>query len=161
VERMKPQASVPAQYEIRMQVPFHDLDPMQIVWHGNYTKYFDSARQGLFESRGIDLKDVLEKTGYTFPIIRSSVKHIHPLRYRDLFICRATLAEVTHKVVIDFEIRLEADNTICARGRGEQAAVKYPEMEPAFDIPEIVRQRLGPAQKQRSRARGPGSLKWE
>lgn len=153
---MKPQGPNPVQYEVRMRVPFHDLDPMQIVWHGNYTKYFDIARQGLFESRGIDLRDVLDKTGYTFPVIRSSVKHVAPLRYGDVFLCRATLVEVTHKVVIDFEIRLEADNTLCAKGRGEQAAVKYPEMEPAFAMPEIVLQRFVPTQKQRPHARGPG-----
>lgn len=153
---MKTQGPTPVQYEARMRVPFHDLDPMQIVWHGNYTKYFDIARQGLFESRGIDLRDVLDKTGYAFPVIRSSVKHVRPLRYGDVFFCRATIVEVTHKVVIDFEIRLEAGNTLCAKGRGEQAAVKYPEMEPAFVMPEIVLQRLGPTQKQGSLARGPG-----
>ena len=27
--------------EKKFIVPFHDLDPMQIMWHGNYLKYFD------------------------------------------------------------------------------------------------------------------------
>jgi acyl-CoA thioester hydrolase len=130
-----------------MKVPFHDVDPMQIVWYGNYMKYFDIARQGLFESQGIDLQDVLDKTGYAFPVVRSSVKHIRPLHHLDVFFCIATLVEVTHKVVIDFEIRLETDNTLCAKGRGEQAAVKYPEMEIAFEIPEIVRTRLASTQE--------------
>ncbi len=139
---MKKEVSGLAHHEVRMRVPFHDMDPMQIVWHGNYLKYFDVARQGLFESLGIDLQEVLRETGYVFPVIRSSVKFIRPLRYADEFVCRATLVEVNHKVLIDFEIRLEADDTICARGRGEQAAVKFPEMELSFDIPEMVRERL-------------------
>ncbi len=28
-------------------LPFHDLDPMRVVWHGNYMKYFEIARDGL------------------------------------------------------------------------------------------------------------------
>jgi len=129
-------------HEVRMQVPFHDLDPMQIVWHGNYLKYFDRARQGLFRSLGVDLYAFFEETGYLFPVIRSTVKYIQPLRYHDEFVCSATLVEVTHKLVVDFEIRLVQGQTLCAKGRGEQAAVKYPAMELCFEVPELFRNRL-------------------
>lgn len=30
--------------EIKIKVPFYDLDPMNIVWHGNYVKYMEEAR---------------------------------------------------------------------------------------------------------------------
>ena len=129
-------------HEVRMQVPFHDLDPMQIVWHGNYLKYFDTARQGLFCSLGVDLYGFFKESGYLFPVIRSTVKYITPLQYHDEFICSATLIEVTHKLVVDFEIRLAETNAICTKGRGEQAAVKYPEKELCFEIPESFRKRL-------------------
>jgi acyl-CoA thioester hydrolase len=115
---------------------------MQIVWHGHYLKYFDAAREGLFRSLGVDLYEFFRETGYLFPVIRSTVKYIEPLRYHDIFICSATLMEITHKLVVDFEIRRSGTRTICTTGRGEQAAVKYPEMELCFEIPEIFRQRL-------------------
>jgi acyl-CoA thioester hydrolase len=139
---MKPKDLGLPPYEIRMRVPFHDLDPMQIVWHGNYMKYFDRARQGLFQSLGVDLFDFFMETRYLFPVIRSNVKHIEPLRYNDEFVCSATLVEVSHKLVVDFEIRLAETRTICTKGRGEQAAVKYPDMELCFEIPQAFRERL-------------------
>jgi len=40
--------------DIRLTVPFHDLDPMNMVWHGNYLKYFDVARFALFDKCGIE-----------------------------------------------------------------------------------------------------------
>ena len=80
-----------ASYDIQMKVPFHDLDPMQVVWHGNYFKYFDVARFGLFDSVGIDLYGYLKSRQMVFPITRSSVKHILPLRFDDSFVCRATV----------------------------------------------------------------------
>lgn len=139
---MKPKGLCLPPHEVLMQVPFHDLDPMQIVWHGNYLKYFDTARESLFRSLGVDLYDFFRETGYLFPVIRSTVKYIEPLRYHDTFTCSATLMEITHKLVVDFEIRRTGTHTICTKGRGEQAAVKHPEMELCFEIPEIFRQRL-------------------
>ena len=36
-----------ASFEIEHKVAFYELDPMQIVWHGNYYKYFEDARSAL------------------------------------------------------------------------------------------------------------------
>ena len=116
---------------------------MQMVWHGNYMKYFDIARSELFDALGVDLFDFHDRTRYIFPIIRTAVKHIHPLRRGDEFICRATVKDARSKIVVAFEIRLVADGTICARGTTEQAAVLAPEMEMVYTIPEEIRRTLG------------------
>ncbi len=130
-------------HEVRFSVPFYDLDPMQVVWHGNYLKYFDITRAGLFDNIGVDLYAFYEKTKYIFPIIKTSTKHIFPLKHRHEFICKASLTDVSFKIIIDFEIRLVSGNRLCARGRSEQAAVKYPEMEILYRIPDEIREGLG------------------
>lgn len=130
-------------HEITLKVPFYDLDPMQIVWHGNYLKYFDIARSELYDRLGVDLFAYHDRTGYIFPIIRTSVKHIRPLKRGDEFICRATVKEARTKIVVAFEIRLVKDGTVCARGATEQVAVRAPEMEMAFSIPEEIARALG------------------
>lgn len=123
-------------------VPFHDLDPMGVMWHGNYFKYFDITREALFQSLGVDLYRVDESTQYIFPIIRTSIKHVFPLRFRNEFVCRAELKEVNHKITIAFEIRLTGNNRVSARGKSEQAAVRIPEMETMMKIPEEIRRAL-------------------
>jgi acyl-CoA thioester hydrolase len=130
-------------HDVKMKVSFFDLDPMQIVWHGNYLKYFDIARSELFDGLGVDLFEFHDRTRYIFPIIRSSVKHIHPLKRSDEFICRATVKEARTKIIVAFEIRLVADGTICAKGTTEQAAVLAPEMEMVYTIPEEISRALG------------------
>ena len=130
-------------YEVTLKVPFYDLDPMQIVWHGNYLKYFDIARSELYDHQGVDLFAFHDKTRYIFPIIRTSVKHIRPLKRGDEFVCRATVKEARTKIVVLFEIRLVKDGTICARGATEQVAVREPEMEMEFSIPEEISRALG------------------
>lgn len=130
-------------FEIRKTVPFYDLDPMQIVWHGNYFNYFEDTRRALLDHLGVDLYKFFEKTKTIFPIIRTSTKHIYPLRYRDEFVCKATLVDARFKLVVDFEIRLAADDKICARGKTEQVAVLTPTMEILLRIPDEIRIALG------------------
>ncbi len=129
--------------EIKLTIPFHDLDPMHVVWHGNYLKYFDIARFELFNKVGIDLYGYSVNHKIMFPITRTTTKHIIALGHGDEVICRATLVEAVYKIVIDFEIRRVDSDDICTKGRSEQVAVKVPEMDLMFEIPSDVRKTLG------------------
>ncbi len=130
-------------YEYTMRVPFHDLDPLQIVWHGNYFKYFDVARFGLFRQAGVDLYQYSLDRQIIFPVTRSSIKHIVPLRFDEEFICRATVTEAVYKIALDFEIRRAGGGQICTRGKSEQLCVKMPGMEMQFEIPGDITRALG------------------
>jgi acyl-CoA thioester hydrolase len=134
---------------VRLKVPYYDVDMMQIVWHGNYLKYFEVARQAFFRECGVDLQDYMKEKGYAFPIIRSIVKHISPLRFGDEFICTAVLKEAAVKIVLDFEIKLVSNGKVCTKGRSEQVALLVPEMEMAFKIPDEIQQALSGNQKQK------------
>ena len=123
---------------VRLKVPYYDVDMMQIVWHGNYLKYFDMARQALFREYGVDLRHYTEDTRYVFPVVRSTIKHIWPLKFDDEFTCTAVLKEARVRIVLDFEIKLISDGRLCAKGWTEQVAVLLPEMEMVFQIPEEI-----------------------
>lgn len=119
------------------------MDSLGIVWHGNYLKYFDIARFGLFDSVGIDLYAYMLEKQYTFPVTRTSLKHIAPLKAFDEFVCRAIVTEAQYKIGMNFEIRKADRGILCARGSSEQLAVRYPEMEMEFAIPDDIRAALG------------------
>ncbi|MDX9746598.1 MAG: thioesterase family protein [Syntrophales bacterium] len=129
--------------EIRHQVAFYELDPIQVVWHGNYLNYFEKARTALFNENGVDLYEFYAREGILFPIIKTSTKHIAPLRYHDELICRATIVDARVKLVVDFEIRKIHDGGVCTRGRTEQVAVRAPDMEMLFSVPGEIRRALG------------------
>lgn len=139
-----PQPS-PLSYTKQLQVAFHDLDPLHIVWHGNYMKYFDATRFALFDSVGIDLYRYYQKTNVLFPVTKTSIKYVHPLQYRDDFVCHARVVETLHRIVIDFSIRLVTDDTLCAKARSEQVAVLMPHRELALEIPADIRRKLVPS----------------
>ncbi|NDY72600.1 acyl-CoA thioesterase [Desulfobacter hydrogenophilus] len=125
-------------FETEHKVPFHDMDPMHVMWHGNYYKYFDVTRFDLFKAAGVDLYEYSFSKQVSFPVSRSSIKHIAPLKFHDEFICKATVTEAEYKIGINFEIRLKETGQICARGKSEQVAVRVPEMTLLFRIPEDI-----------------------
>jgi acyl-CoA thioester hydrolase len=132
----------PVSTSVTLKVPYYDVDLMQIVWHGNYLKYFEVARQELFKKYGVDLRRYTEDTRYVFPVVRSTIKHIWPLRFDDEFTCTAAVKEARVKIVLDFEIKLISNGKVCAEGRSEQVAVLIPEMEMVFQIPEEIQKAL-------------------
>ena len=91
---------------VTLRVPYYDVDVMDIVWNGNYFKYFERARQALFLECGLDLRNYMIEKKIVFPVIRSKIKHIRPLRVNDEFICTALLKEAKIKIVLGFEVRL-------------------------------------------------------
>ncbi len=129
-------------FKIHLTVPFHDLDPMMIVWHGNYLKYFDKARFALFDAAGIDLYSYMVDKQFVFPITRTSTKYIQPLRGNEKFTCKATVIEARNKIAMDFEIR-RIDGELCARGNSEQLAVRMPDMALEFEIPDDIQRAFG------------------
>lgn len=134
---------IPLMAEVELQVPFHDLDPLQVVWHGNYLKYFEIARDALFAQRGLNLVEYFRERGTLFPVIRTSTKHVHPLRYGDRFLCVAELVEARVKLVVSYSVRLIADGQLCARGRTEQVAVDAEALSLELSIPLDVRRAFG------------------
>ena len=127
---------------VAFSVPFADVDAMQIVWHANYLKYFDLARDRLYCDAGLDLYQVAVDSGMIFPITRTQTKHVRPLRFRDEAVCTATLLEFECRLVVEFEIRLAKDGQLCAKGRTEQAAVRFADGGLELRIPEPIRRAL-------------------
>jgi hypothetical protein len=54
--------------EIALKIQFYDLDPMQVVWHGNYARYFEQARCALLDSIGYNYPE-MKASGYAWPVI--------------------------------------------------------------------------------------------
>ena len=61
--------------EMKLTVQFYDLDPMNVVWHGNYLKYLESARCDLLKKIGYDY-DNMRADGVVYPIAKMDLKYI-------------------------------------------------------------------------------------
>jgi hypothetical protein len=86
--------------ETEIDVPFFDVDLMEIVWHGHYAKYFEIARCDLLDK--IDYGYMkMRSSGYAWPIIdlRNSGRK---------FLCKHTL--LNGKIALKSIIKLSIKN---------------------------------------------------
>lgn len=88
---------------VELEVPFHDVDSMQIVWHGNYFKYFEIGRTALMRSIGLDGR-AGPLASYRLVIIESKCRHVYPLRYGDRFRVDSWFEDVDVRLNVAFEI---------------------------------------------------------
>jgi acyl-CoA thioester hydrolase len=96
--------NVPKQsIEVELEVPFHDVDGLHVVWHGHYYKYFEIARTALFRRCQLDVPDMIE-LGYRMVVIESKCRHVFPLRYGDKFRVSACFKEFEYRLHVAFEI---------------------------------------------------------
>ncbi len=92
-----------AKVSVELTVPFHDVDPLHIVWHGNYLKYLEIARTELMRSRGLDIPQIVE-LGFRQVVIEVKCRYAHPLRYGERFRVDAWFNDIEHRLNIGFEI---------------------------------------------------------
>lgn len=61
--------------ETFIEVPFYDLDSMNVVWHGNYVKYLEVARCDLLSKVGYTY-DNMKADGVAYPVATMDMKFI-------------------------------------------------------------------------------------
>ena len=128
---------------LTMEIPFHDVDSMAIVWHGHYVKYFELARCQLL--REIDYSYVaMRDSGYAWPVVDLHVKYVQPLRYEQLVAVKATLLEWQHRLKIGYVITDARTGQKLTKGHTVQVAIHMGREELQFESPDILAMKLKP-----------------
>ena len=131
-----------ASHEIELVVPFHDLDPMEVVWHGRYVEYCEQARCALLAGIGYDYPQMRD-SGYAWPVIELQLRYARPARYGQRLRVRADLVEWEHRLRIRFEVRDAQSGARLARGHTVQVAVDARSGEMCWRSPDVLFERLG------------------
>lgn len=120
--------------QVTYTIPFYDLDPLCIVWHGNYLKYFEKAREALLTQIGYSYTDMGE-TDYIFPIVESHVKYVSPLVYAQEITITAMLVEYENRIKIAYKITDNKTGKKCTEGYTTQVTVMKSTKELEFQSP--------------------------
>jgi acyl-CoA thioester hydrolase len=128
--------------EVELQVPFHDVDSVGIVWHGHYAKYFELARCALLDTFRYGYLQMIE-SGYVWPIIDFHLRYIKPARFEQKLRIRATLEEWEYRLKIAYVVSDAASGERLTRGHTIQVAVKKDTGEMLLASPPVLRERLG------------------
>jgi acyl-CoA thioester hydrolase len=124
-----------------VEVPFHDVDAMNVCWHGNYLKYFEIGRAALLRAFDYDYRE-MQASGYLWPIVEAHLKYVRPATYGQQLEVRAELLEYQNRLKIGYTIVDRASGTRLTKGYTIQVAVDAASQELQFESPPVVFEKL-------------------
>lgn len=89
--------------ETFITVQFYDLDPMNVVWHGNYIKYLETARCDLLSKIGYNY-DKMREDGVAYPIAKMDLKFIKPCSFNQKLRIVSSVEELEPCLIIKYVI---------------------------------------------------------
>lgn len=129
-------------HETEVVPAFHDIDPMEIVWHGHYVKYLEVARSALLAKFDYDYPR-MRASGYAWPIVDMRLKYVRPAEFGQRLVVRSEIVEWENRLRITYRIRDAASGRKLTEATTTQVAVDVATREMLYVCPPVLWQRLG------------------
>jgi acyl-CoA thioester hydrolase len=120
--------------DVVVEVRFHDVDMVGVVWHGHYLRYLENARWALMDRIGYGFEPMVQ-SGFAWPIVDLQTKFVSPARFGDRLRVRASLVEWEARLVLNYLVTRDGDGSRVARARTVQVAVDTRSGELQFATP--------------------------
>jgi len=127
--------------EITVTAQFYDLDPMRVVWHGNYPRYLEQARCALLDRIGYNYPE-MDESGYLWPIVDMRLKYVRPIRFAQTVRVRATLVEYENRLRIEYRITDETTGAVLTKATTTQLAVEAATQDLCLESPPALVERV-------------------
>jgi acyl-CoA thioester hydrolase len=121
---------------IEIRVPFFDIDPGGVAWHGRYFQYFELARSKLLEKLDYSYEGMMN-SGYLWPVADTSVRYVRPLTLNQVARVTACLREWEMRLVIDYRIEDEHGG-VFTKARTVQVPVDADTHELTLGSPQVL-----------------------
>ncbi len=128
--------------EVDFTPAFHDLDPMNIVWHGHYVKYLEMGRSAVLSKYRYDYLEMRD-SGYAYPVVDMRIKYIRSIEFGQRVSIRAEITEWENRLRIDYVMRDAKSRAKLNQAHTIQVAVDMSTKEMCFVSPAILFERLG------------------
>jgi acyl-CoA thioester hydrolase len=131
-------------HEIEIVPAFHDIDSMDVVWHGHYVKYLELARCALLDK--FDYGYIrMRESGYAWPIVDLRMKYSGPASFDQPLVVRAEIVEWESRLKMDYTIRDARTGKRIHRATSIQVAVDMATRQMQYVCPRVLWERLGVA----------------
>jgi acyl-CoA thioester hydrolase len=126
---------------VDIEIPFHDVDMMEIVWHGHYAKYFEIARCALLEKIEYNYPQMRD-SGYAWPVIDLRIRYAKPAVFGQIITVTCCCVEWENRLKIDYLIIDKHTGLRLTKGYSIQVAVNMSSKEMCFESPAVLFEKL-------------------
>ncbi|MBQ4078038.1 acyl-CoA thioesterase [bacterium] len=124
-----------------IQVEFYDLDPMDVVWHGNYVKYLEVARCDMLAKLGYNYVD-MKNDGYAYPVATMEMKYIKPCTFGQELKVVSIVEEIEPALVIKYVIFDNKTGEKMFKAKTMQIAVDINTRKTVYEAPENLKNKI-------------------
>ena len=121
-----------------IKVEFYDLDPMNVVWHGNYVKYLEIARCDMLSRLGYTYID-MKNDGYAYPVATMEMKYIKPCTFGQELKVVSIVEEIEPALVIKYVIFDNKTGEKMFKAKTMQIAVDINSKQTVYEAPENLK----------------------
>jgi acyl-CoA thioester hydrolase len=101
-------------------VRFNEADPLGIVWHGHYIRYFEDGREAFGNSHGLSYLDFYRQ-GFVVPVVKVECDYKRSLRYGDRLIIESRFIPCdAAKIIFEFTLFNAQNGEVVAKGSSMQ-----------------------------------------
>jgi acyl-CoA thioester hydrolase len=129
-------------HSIDILVPFHDVDMMEVVWHGHYVKYFEIARCALLDTIDYNYAQMRD-SGYAWPVIDLRIRYAKPAVFGQIITVHAEIVEWENRLKINYQITDKLTGTRLTKGHSIQVAIDNQTNAMCFESPRVLLEKLG------------------
>ena len=120
------------------EVKFSEADPLGIVWHGHFIRYFEDGREAFGEKYKLKYLDFY-RSNIVVPIIKINCEYKRILRYGH----RIRLETIYHdtpaaKLLFDYAVYDAATDEQVAKGNSMQVFMQRDTMELMLTMPQFM-----------------------
>jgi acyl-CoA thioester hydrolase len=125
------------QHKTEITVRFNEADPLGVVWHGHYIRYFEDGREAFGKEYGLSYLDCYHN-GFAIPVVAINCDFKRPLRYGASVIVETTfISSPAAKLYFEYRIFETAKNQLVATGKSTQVFVNVTDFGLHLTVPDF------------------------
>lgn len=124
---------------MEVKIYYHHTDCGGVVYYANYLKFFEEARTGFFQDKGVSVKDAAQQ-GILFVVARQEIDYKYPAFYGDTLEISTRVTGMSGlKIIFEYEVKNQ-DKRLISQAKTIVVCVGK-DFKPQA-IPEEIRKRI-------------------
>ena len=118
-----------------IRVRFSECDPLKIVWHGNYIRYFEDGREDFGRTYDFSYLEIYSRNGLSVPLVHMECDYKKQVSFGEILKVETTLIDdPAAKIIFNYRILNENNEVVCT-GKSIQAFVHIERKELQITMP--------------------------
>ncbi len=125
------------QHQTEITVRYNEADPLGIVWHGHYLRYFEDGREAFGKQFGVSYLDFYHQ-GLAVPVVSIDCQYKKPLRYGDMLRIETRFVNsAAAKMTFEYSLFESRSGSLVATGTTTQVFVDVKTFDLKLTVPEF------------------------